>query len=224
LRTAVLDALAHEFKTPLTVVRTASSGLLAVGGLSELQADLVTEIDQQARTLDHLTRRLLGAARLDTAQFTPQCEPVFFSALIRDAVQKLDRQAERKRFHVAVPKREAPIFADRDLILTSLAQLLDNALKNSEPASPIDIFFTVEDTRIVFTLRSKGVAIASHDCERIFERFSRAPHSEHHPAGTGLGLSIVKKIVHAHHGSVWAEPEMGYGTSFSIALPAAPAR
>ena len=61
LRTAVLDALAHQFKTPLTVARTASSGLLAVGGLTELQTELVTVIDEQARTLDHLASRLLGA-------------------------------------------------------------------------------------------------------------------------------------------------------------------
>jgi two-component system sensor histidine kinase KdpD len=221
LRTAVLDALAHEFKTPLTVVRTASSGLLAVGGLSELQADLVLAIDRQATTLDHLTQRLLRAARLDTAHFTPRCEPILFSDLIREAIERLDQEADRQRFQVTLGHREAEVLADRELVLTALAQLLDNTLKYSETASPIQVFFRPEERRIVLTIRSKGAVITAEDCERIFERFYRAPQTLHLSAGTGLGLSIAKKIVNAHHGCVWAEPEAGYGTSFSVSLPSA---
>ena len=78
LRTAVLDALAHKFKTPLTVIRTASSGLPAAGKLSELQTDLVSLIDQEARKLNDLASRLLGAPKLDSPEFAPQPEPCFF--------------------------------------------------------------------------------------------------------------------------------------------------
>jgi two-component system sensor histidine kinase KdpD len=221
LRTAVLDALAHEFKTPLTVARTASSGLLAVGGLSELQKDLVTVIDQQASKLDHLSSRLLTAARLDSTEFRPQRERVLFSRLVSAAIQRLDQETDRMRFQVSVPSREMPIFADRELILTSLVQLVDNAIKYSEPGSRIEICFTAKDTTVVLKVRSKGLVIAPVDRERIFERFYRAPQTHHLPAGTGLGLSIVKKIVEAHHGHVWAEGEADYGTSFSVALPVA---
>jgi two-component system sensor histidine kinase KdpD len=221
LRTAVLDALAHEFKTPLTVVRTASSGLLAVGGLSELQADLVLAIDRQATTLDHLTQRLLQAARLDTAHFTPRCEPALFSEMVNEAIERLDHQADRRRFQVTAPARENEVFADRELVLSALAQVLDNTLKYSEAASPIEVRLAAQQTRILLTIRSKGPVISAEDCERIFERFYRAPQTLHLSAGTGLGLSIAKKIVNAHHGCVWAEPEAGYGTSFSISLPSA---
>jgi two-component system sensor histidine kinase KdpD len=224
LRTAVLDALAHEFRTPLTVVRSASSGLLAVGGLSEFQADLLTVIDRQAATLDHLTQRLLTAARLDTVQFTPRREPLRFSDLMRDAIGDLEQEAARSRFQIIAPHRETAILADRELILTSLAQLLDNTLKYSEPASPVQVFIKGHETRTVLTIRSKGTVITAQDCERIFDRFYRGRQTQHVSAGTGLGLSIVKKIVHAHQGSVWAEPEAGYGTSFSISLPSAEAR
>jgi two-component system sensor histidine kinase KdpD len=221
LRTAVLDALAHEFKTPLTVARTASSGLLAVGGLSELQNDLITVIDQQATKLDHLASRLLTAARLDSTEFRPQREPVLFSRLVSAALRRLDQETDRARFRVSVPIGEIPIFADRELILTSLAQLVDNAIKYSEPGSPIQISFSVKDTTVVLRARTKGLVITPVDRERIFERFYRAPETHHMPAGTGLGLSIVKKIVEAHHGHVWAEGETDYGTSFSISLPVA---
>jgi two-component system, OmpR family, sensor histidine kinase KdpD len=221
LRTAVLDALAHEFKTPLTVARTASSGLLAVGGLSDLQKDMVTVIDQQASKLDSLASRLLTAARLDSTEFTPQREPVLFSRLLSAAIQRLDPETDQPRFRVSVPHKETPVFADRELILTSLVQLVDNAIKYSEPGSPIDVSLTVKAAAVVLKVRSKGLVIEPADQERIFERFYRAPETHHLPAGTGLGLSIVKKIVEAHRGNVWAEGETNYGTSFSLSLPAA---
>jgi two-component system sensor histidine kinase KdpD len=220
LRTAVLDALAHQFKTPLTVARTASSGLLAVGGLSELQADLVEAVDQQVRVLDHLASRLLGAARLDSGELKPQREPLLLSSLVGDAIQLLDQEADRLRFRVSVDGAEVPVFADRELIVTSVSQFVDNALKYSEPASIIDVRIAAESARVVLTVRNKGLVIAPRDCERVFERFYRAPETQHLPAGTGLGLSIVKKIAAAHLGSVWAEGKRCYGTSFSMALPA----
>jgi signal transduction histidine kinase len=76
---------------------------------------------------------------------------------------------------------------------------------------------------VVLKVTNKGLVVTPNERERIFERFYRAPETQHMPAGTGLGLSIVKKIVEAHQGSVWAEGESNYGTSFSISLPAAPA-
>jgi two-component system sensor histidine kinase KdpD len=224
LRTAVLDALAHEFKTPLTVARTASSGLLTVGGLSDLQRELITVIDQQASKLEHLASRLLTSARLDSTEFRPQREPILFSTLVSAAIRRLDQEADRARFRVLVPDDEIPIFADRELILNSVVQLVDNATKYSEPGSPIDIGFIVENGTVELRVRSKGPQITPVDRERIFERFYRAPEAHHLPAGTGLGLSIVKKIVEAHRGRVWAESEKNYGTSFSISLPAAAGR
>jgi two-component system sensor histidine kinase KdpD len=221
LRTAVLDALAHEFKTPLTVARTASSGLLAVGGLSDFQEELVTVIDQQTGKLDHLVSRLLTAARLDSTEFKPQREPALFSGLVGEAIQSLKLETDRARFRVSVPNGEIPVLSDRELVLTSLVQLVDNSIKYSEPGSPIDVHLTVKDKAVVLRMRSKGLVIAPDDRERIFERFYRAPKMHHLPSGSGLGLSIVKKIVEAHHGRVWAEGEMDYGTSFSISLPAA---
>lgn len=222
LRTAVLDAMAHQFKTPLTVARTASSGLLAVGGLTELQADLVTVIDQQASKLENLATRLLTTAKLDTTEFHLQREPLLFSRLAAIAVERLDQASDRERFRIALRGgKESPIFADRELMLTSIGQLLDNALKYSEPGSPIDVTFQASGAEVLLGIRSKGLVIAARDRERVFERFYRAPETQHLPAGTGLGLSIVKKIVGAHHGNAWAEAEPDYGTSFFVAMPAA---
>jgi two-component system sensor histidine kinase KdpD len=221
LRTAVLDALAHKFKTPLTVIRTASSGLPAAGHLSELQTELVTLIDQEASKLNDLASRLVGAPKLDSTEFAPQLEPLLLSRLMKTAVQEIDEQAVRDRFHVSVPAQEPPVFADRELILTALAQLVDNALKYSLPDSPIEAGFVTKKSSVVLILRSQGLVVAPSDRERIFERFYRAPGAQECGLGTGLGLSIVKTIAADHHGQVWAEGEPNRGTVFSLSLPIA---
>ena len=138
-RTAVLDALAHQFKTPLTIIRTANSGLAVAGDLSEMQTELVSLVDQEARKLNDLASRLVGAPALESAEFQPQPEPLLLSRLMKAAVEELERPEDQERFRLAVPAHEPAIFADRELILTALAQLIDNALKYSLPMSPIDV-------------------------------------------------------------------------------------
>ncbi len=219
LRTAVLDSLAHKFKTPLTVIRTASSGLPAAGQLSELQTELVSLIDQEAKRLNELASRLLGAPNLDSAEFAPQPEPLLLSRLVKAAIQELEQQAQRDRFQVSAPAHELPVFADRELILTGLSQLVDNALKYSLPASLIEVGLSVQETAVTLSIRSQRLVVAPADRERIFERFYRAPGAQHCSTGTGLGLSIVKTIAADHHGHVWAEGEPDYGTKFSFSLP-----
>jgi len=219
LRTAVLDALAHKFKSPLTVIRTASSGLPAAGQLSELQTDLVSLIDQEAKKLNVLASRLLGAPNLDSAEFSPQPEPLLLSRLMKAAIQELEQPADRDRFQVSVPAQEPPVLADRELILTALAQLVDNAVKYSVPGSAIEVCLRIEKNAVILVVRSQGLVVAPADRERIFERFYRAPGAQHCSGGTGLGLSIVKTIVADHRGHVWAEGEADYGTKFSLSLP-----
>ena len=111
--------------------------------------------------------------------------------------------------------------ADDKLMTSALGQIVDNALKYSTPGSPIDIGIEASDAEAVLKVRNQGLVIAPADRERIFERFYRAPGTQHRPGGIGLGLSIVKKIVDAHHGRVWVESAQDSGTLFPIALPKA---
>jgi two-component system, OmpR family, sensor histidine kinase KdpD len=218
LRAAVLDSLAHQFKTPLTVIRTASSGLPAVGGLSEAQTELVSLIDQEARKLNELASRLVSAPALDTPEFEGGPEPLILSRLMRTALQEV-APAHRDRFRIEVLAQEPPVFANRELVLTALAQLVDNALKYSTPDSPIEVRFVRKRDDVVLSVRSKGLVVSNADRERIFERFYRAPGARDSSSGTGLGLSIVKSIATNQGGHVWAEGEPGYGTTFSLSLP-----
>ncbi len=220
LRTAVLDALAHELKTPLATIRTASSGLLAAGTLSASQAELIALVDEEVSELNNLASRLLQTARLDTVGFKPNREPLFFSSLINPAIETFKEQSVAGRCRVSVPPQEIPVMADRKLIVTAVAQLIDNAIKYSVPESPINIDINVKDAEVILAVQNQGQVIAPADRERIFDRFYRAPGTEQRPAGTGLGLAIVRRIAEAHYGRVWTEGDADRGTIFSIALPA----
>lgn len=219
LRTAVLDALAHQFKTPLTVIRTASSGLPAAGELSPLQTELVSLIDQESRKLNDLASRLLGSPTLQAAEFAPQPEPLLLSRLMKSAIRELESEPDRKRFRVEAPPEEAPVFADRELILTALSQLADNALKYSRRRSSIEVAVMVEESVVVLTVLSEGLVVSEAERDRIFDRFYRTPAARDYSSGAGLGLSIVKTIAQDHNGRVWAEGLPGQGTRISLSLP-----
>jgi two-component system, OmpR family, sensor histidine kinase KdpD len=222
LRAAVLDALAHDIKTPLTVIRAASSGLLAAGGLSSDKTELVGLIDEQSTKLNDLASHLLNAARLDRTDFRPQQEPLLFSSLLKAAIEQFDQCSHRERFRLWASADEVPVFGDRKLMQRALFQLLDNALKYSVPESPIEIKVAVTDRDIIAEIRNQGPAIAPAEQERIFDRFYRASQTRFGAPGTGLGLSIVRKIADAHRGRVWVESGERATTAFFLALPKEP--
>lgn len=221
LRAAVLDALAHDFKTPVATIWAASSGLLALGSLSEMQTELLTLIDEQARKLNDLATRLLGTARLDNVNFEPQCESLRLSDIAEEVLNAIEPAAARARFRCFHLADEPLGWIDRKLATAAIGQLADNALKYSIPGSFIDISFQKSDKELIASVRNQGPPIKPADRERIFERFYRTNVSENGPSGTGLGLSIVKKIVEAHRGRVWVESGPHLGTAFFMAFPLA---
>lgn len=221
LRAAVLDALAHDFKTPVATIWAASSGLLAVGGLSEMQSELLTLVDQQARKLNDLATRLLGTARLDGLKFEPQCESLRLSDIAEEVLEAVEPASARSRFRCFRPANEPPAWVDRKLAAAAIGQLADNAIKYSIPDSFVDVSFLGNGAELITSVSNKGPAIKPAERARIFERFYRTDTGEDTPSGTGLGLSIVKKIVEAHGGRVWVESGPHLGTTFFMAFPLA---
>lgn len=218
LRTAVLDALAHAFKTPLTTILAASSGLLEAGTLSPQQAELVTLIDDQSVVLNDLTTRLLQTARLEGAAIHLHREESSAAELFEDVLAPFQAQLEPRRARIVLPQKDIPVSGDTGLIATALRQLIDNAIKYSDPGSAITIAGEPVANEFLISVHNEGIPIRQEDRERIFERFYRSPGTEHRAAGTGLGLSITKKIAEAHSGRVWVDSDER-GTTFYFALP-----
>jgi two-component system sensor histidine kinase KdpD len=219
LRTAVLDALAHAFKTPLTAIRTASSGLLEAGRLSIDDHELAALIDEQAVHLNRLTSELLRMARIDAAEVRLRPERISVLTLIEDVIARYREQLRGRRVEVSDSAAHLEIHGDRQLLTTALEQFIDNASKYSTPGSPIVVNAEESLTEIVISVHNDGPPIRPVDRERIFERFYRADESRHRATGTGLGLSIAKKAVEAHGGRIWVVSEEFTGTTFFLALP-----
>lgn len=218
LRTAVLDALAHAFKTPLTTILAASSGLLEAGTLSQQEAELVTLIDDQSVVLNDLTTRLLQTARLEGAAMHLHREESSVAELFEDVLAPFQAQLERRPARIVLPDGDLRVSGDTGLIATALRQLVDNAIKYSNPGSTITITGEAVNGELLTSVHNEGIPIRPEDRERIFERFYRSPGTEHRAPGTGLGLSITKKIAEAHQGHVWVDSGDG-GTTFHFAIP-----
>lgn len=217
LRTAVLDALAHGFKTPLTAIQTASSGLLAIGQLGEAQTELVEIIDQEVTMLANLTTRLLQTAALDAREIRVRSSIVSLVPLVEEILCAQDAET-RRRIHVLTPASIDLIHADTQLLTLALAQLIDNASKYSLVGTRIDLAFAQDEARTSITVTNQSEWIRTEELSRIFERYYRGPQAGKGPSGTGLGLSIVKKIAEAHGGDATAFYH-GDRISISFSLP-----
>jgi len=220
LRAAVMDALAHEFKTPLTAVQTASSGLLELKGLSDSQIDLVRLIDDEAVRLNALCTRLLRTAKLEAQQLDLEMEEVNLKSLIDEVVADASRgREERGRMNIAIDDSELSVRVDRGLLAMILAQYIDNARKYSTPGTPIEIAARRSRTEVLISVHNFGPTIPLEDREQVFERFYRSSALKEVVAGTGIGLSIVRKAAEAHHGHVWVISDEKEGTTFFLSLP-----
>jgi two-component system sensor histidine kinase KdpD len=220
LRSTVLDSLAHAYKTPLTAIRAASTGLGEMGHLSAAQAELVALIDEQAGLLGNLTTRLLTTARLDAGEVTVHAVPVDVAPLIEEVVASLGDCLASMKVAIDIPDERLTLECDRQLMVMLLTQYIDNACKYSIFGSTITIRAVKERAEIVFSVRSFGQVIPINDRERIFDRYYRSTTRPSRASGTGIGLSVAKRVALIHGGSVWVTSDETEGTTFYAAIPA----
>ncbi len=219
LRTTVLDALAHEYKTPLTALRAAASGLMEIGKLSSLQFELVSLIDSEIGRLSSLTTRLLRMSRLDNAEIKLRPELVDPNELVRSVLTNMRDSLIGHEIRVENLDFDAFIKVDQELVGMALTQFIDNALKYSDPASPITVSISAVPTEVRLSVNNYGPLIPPEERGRIFQRFYRGSFASNKPTGSGIGLSISRKVADAHHGRVWVISGRDCGNTFSLALP-----
>ena len=222
LRSSVLDNLAHAYKTPLTVIGTASQGLSAMGNLSPGQAGMVALIDEQTALLNQLTTRLLKTARLQSHEISPQAEKVVVVPVIEDVIASLRDQLAHVQVRIAVSSDDLSLRCDRSLLVALLTQYIDNAAKYGHAGSQVTIGAVEHAAEIVFSVHNIGPTIARSEFERIFDRYYRASLPGNKAPGTGIGLAVAKRTAQAQGGRVWVISDDSRGTTFFASLPAAP--
>jgi two-component system, OmpR family, sensor histidine kinase KdpD len=219
LRSAILDGLAHAFKSPLTTIRTSSSGLLAMDTLSGTEKRLVDLIDRHAGHLNDLANHLLLTARLDSGDLKAKPEEIDLSELLHGLTEDASQELNGHAIDVQLTAELSIVRADRKLLQMALLQLLDNAVKYGRSSSHIVIAVQEEDAELVVRVKNEGSYIPPEEREKIFLRFYRGLGYVQTVSGTGIGLSVVRRIAEAHQGRVWVDSDRESGTTFAIALP-----
>jgi two-component system, OmpR family, sensor histidine kinase KdpD len=224
LRTTVLDGLAHAFKTPLTIIRAASSGLLEAGHLDETQHQLTQMIDEQSEKLDDMTNRLLETARVEGEAMCLQLETIDVPSLIHEVVREfraesMDPTNAFTAINICADGIFTRITGDFDMIASTLSELLKNATKYSAVGSPITIALSENSDELILSVQNYGPVIRMEDRDRIFERFYRGLDHRHAAPGTGLGLSVAQRVTEAHGGHIWVTSSEESGTTFHLSLP-----
>jgi two-component system sensor histidine kinase KdpD len=219
-RGAILDALAHEFKTPLATIVTAAGGLRATGGLRPEQLELAETAEIEASLLGQLTSRLLRIARLDHEEVRPQLELTDVAELLSQLADQYSKRTERQ-ISLINDGASTEVLADAELLRLALRQLVDNACKYSPAGSAIQVAIKQHLGSVTIHVWNSGSFVPSSERGRIFERFYRGSEASLLAPGSGLGLYVARKIVQAHGGDLNLEPDIKEGTSFRLILPIA---
>lgn len=220
LRTALLDSVTHEFRTPLTSIKASVTTLLSGGGLDDsAQRDLLSVIDEETDRLNRLVGEAAEMAQLDSGMFKLDLQPHSIQDALQPALEDAKASLEKHPIEVVVPTDLPKVLIDVQRIREVLMHLLENAGKYSDAGAPIKITSELMDDRVVTSIADRGPGIDSFEQSLIFEKFYRGQNQRYMAPGTGMGLAIAKVIVEAHGGTIGVVSQVGSGSVFSFSLP-----
>ena len=225
LKDEIVQNVSHELRTPLTFIKGYVDLLLdgSMGPLTDAQREAVEIIAEKTNLLSRLVGDIVTLQRIERG--TLNFEAVDIAALARISVQNFQLTASQSGLEFAVEDPGGPVivWGDRERLSQVLDNLLHNAVKFSPNGGRITVRVQDVDDHALVSVQDTGIGIPPDKLERIFERFYQVDGSTRRRfGGMGLGLAIVKRIVEAHGGRVWAESELGKGSTFYFTIPKPP--
>lgn len=222
LKSVMIDALAHDLKTPLTAIEVAAETLIHTPSIERGErAQLLEEIANAAKGLRTLVHGAIHLARIDAKRLRLEPEPTSVAETIHAAVESVGERAASHTIITEIEPGIPEVLADSELLVQALKQLIDNALKYSPARSVITVAAGHADKLIWVSVRDQGPGLTELEQSHIFEKFYRGRYHGSAVQGTGMGLAIAKEIAEAHGGAVNVESQIGQGTRFTITLKAA---
>ena len=221
IRNFTSDA-AHELRSPLAVLRTeAEIALRRERTVEELRSVVATTL-AETRRMGDIVEQLLALGRHDAGIQPMQRDEVPISAVLMDVVARYRPVATQKNIQLVCGAIPPVLVEGNDIWLSQLlANLLDNAIKFTEPSGTVSVSATAVEGWLSIQFRDTGVGLHPEETERVFERFYRADESRSHNKGSGLGLAICKSIVESHGGTISVTSQHGEGSLFTVRLPIA---
>ena len=231
LKDEFVSTVSHELRTPLTSIRGAL-GLLSSGVIGDVDAKALNLLRIATTNTDRLIRLIndiLDIERMESGRAPLQVRRCALRELCQQAIDTMSAMAEANKICLElVPSASPtggppePLFfdGDSDRILQVLTNLLSNAIKFSPPDSAVRIHAEATSDAILLKVSDEGRGIPPEKLDTVFERFQQVePSDARQKGGTGLGLSICRSIVQQHSGSIWAQRNLGPGTTFYVMLP-----
>lgn len=215
-RTQLIGDVAHEMRTPLTVLDGYVEGM--IDGVIEVTPEALAELGTETRRLRRLAEDFSSLSRAEERRFDLALEPLDLADLVRTAAERMRPQVEDEGISLTVEVPALPVLADADRIMQVVTNLLGNSIAATERGGWIRVTGLRDGAVARVEVRDSGVGLAPEDLERVFERFFRAHHGR--APGSGVGLTISRELMRAHGGELTARSEgLGRGATFSVSLP-----
>ena len=223
LKSALLDSVSHDLRTPIATIRAAAGSLVDRGDADRVP--IAEAIDRQAVHLDRLVTNLLDMTRIEAGELRPELHPVLLDDAVADTVDRLQSSFGGREVRVEVPQDLPPVLVDEVYLDAILSNLLDNAIKYSPDGGPVRISACrptePADPTIRLVIEDAGPGVPDDAVTRIFEKFYRAGSvAAGSRRGSGIGLAIVRGLTEAMGGTAVASRSSLGGLAVSVDLPA----
>lgn len=231
LKSALLDAVTHDLRTPLTSIKASVTTLLEEGkpGDDNLLLDLDTRtefldiINEETDRLNNFIGGMVDLARIEAGDLHLRKSWTPVNDIVRNAVERLGRRISPDRLKLEIETESPGIYADADSVTEVLFSLIDNAAKYSPDSENIRVSVNhAADEMVRFSVEDKGPGIDSSIREKVFDKFFRADDADIHStaSGLGLGLAIARGIIETQGGRIWIEDgDDGYVTRVAFQIP-----
>jgi signal transduction histidine kinase len=217
-----VSTVSHELRTPLTSIKayTATLRRRDVEFDDETRQEFLAVVEEETDRLTRLISDLLDVSRIESGRMELKRRAFDLSKLVRIIISKLQSQANKHSIKLISPESIGPIYADPDKIEQVFVNLVENAVKYSPAGGEITVTLEPLQRWVECSVSDNGVGVPKEHLPHIFDKFHRVDNrATREIYGTGLGLYVSKSIVEAHGGTIWAESELGKGSTFRFNLP-----
>jgi len=220
LRSALIDSVTHDLRTPLTAIRVAATTLVSEKDLpAEERLDLIAVVDEESARLDRLIGQAVEMAQLDAETLRLDIMRQSVRELIELTVERMQHRLHGHQVDVRIPDTMPDVPMDRTLIQRVLQHLVENAVRFSPEGKGITITAEADQNRLLVKVKDEGPGIDPEDLPFIFEKYFRGKRQKGAWTGTGMGLAIARAILKAHQGGISIRSRAGEGAEFSFWIP-----
>jgi len=222
LRSELMGILSHELRLPLTAIQGYTTALLLdeIAWSEEKRSEFLRLITEECHTMETMLKDILDSSLIDVDQFVIEPQPIRLPMIAHEIANEIQQRTDHHSIMVDFPSDFPILEADIQWIRQVFRNILDNAVKYSPEGGLIMVRGEVRQADVVISISDQGIGIPPEDMISLFEKYFRVKSNlGYQIPGTGLGLQVARKIIETHRGRIWAESELGHGTTFSFSLP-----